>query len=140
MVNSPGCPGRDGCAARGWMRAFSTPRVGAAVLAACLLSISPIRAREFASEAGISAGYSAATNLAFALAILIGAALLARRLFVAHAAFKKEIELRKAQLDTAIDHMSQGLVMFDSQARVVVANNRYIEMYGLSAAVVQPGL
>lgn len=122
------------------MRALSTSRAGAAVLAAWLLSILPIRAQDFDSEAAISATYSAATNLALALAVLIGAILVARRALDARAAFKKEIELRRAQLDIAIDHMSQGLVMFDSEARVAVANNCYIEMYGLSAAVVKPGL
>ena len=35
--------------------------------------------------------------------------------------------------------MSQGLVMFDSQERVVVCNDFYIDMYGLSRDVVKPG-
>jgi PAS domain-containing protein len=34
-------------------------------------------------------------------------------------------------LDTALNNMSQGLCMFDAQARLVVCNRRYIEMYGL---------
>jgi len=35
--------------------------------------------------------------------------------------------------------MSQGLCMFDAQARIVVCNSRYIEMYKLSPQVVRPG-
>jgi diguanylate cyclase (GGDEF)-like protein len=35
--------------------------------------------------------------------------------------------------------MSQGLVMFDSEERVVVCNDFYIDMYGLSRDVVKPG-
>jgi PAS domain-containing protein len=35
--------------------------------------------------------------------------------------------------------MVQGLVMFDPSARVVVCNERYIEMYNLSPDVVKPG-
>jgi diguanylate cyclase (GGDEF)-like protein len=35
--------------------------------------------------------------------------------------------------------MSQGLVMFDSSGRLVVCNQRYLEMYGLSAEIVRPG-
>jgi len=35
--------------------------------------------------------------------------------------------------------MSQGLVMFDHQARMVVCNKPYIEMYRLSPDVVKPG-
>src|SRR5215471_10268944 len=43
------------------------------------------------------------------------------------------------RLDTAVNNMSQGLVMFDSGARLAVCNRRYLEMYGLSAAIVRPG-
>jgi diguanylate cyclase (GGDEF)-like protein/PAS domain S-box-containing protein len=46
---------------------------------------------------------------------------------------------QKLQTDTAINNMSQGLLMFDSQARLVLCNERYIEMYDLSADVVKPG-
>ena len=35
--------------------------------------------------------------------------------------------------------MTQGLLMFDQDERLIVCNRRYIEMYGLSAAVVKPG-
>ena len=40
---------------------------------------------------------------------------------------------------TAINNMTQGLVMFDADERVVLCNQRYIEMYGLSPEVVKPG-
>ncbi len=43
------------------------------------------------------------------------------------------------RLDTAINNMSQGLVLFDAQERLVVCNNLYIEMYGLSREIVKPG-
>ena len=42
-------------------------------------------------------------------------------------------------LDTALNNMSQGLCMFDAQARLVICNGRYIDMYGLSAEVAKPG-
>jgi diguanylate cyclase (GGDEF)-like protein len=42
-------------------------------------------------------------------------------------------------LDTVVNNMSQGVLMFDSQARLVFCNQRYIEMYGLSSEVVTPG-
>jgi diguanylate cyclase (GGDEF)-like protein/PAS domain S-box-containing protein len=48
--------------------------------------------------------------------------------------------LQKQRLDTAINNMSQGLLLYDSSERLVVCNQRYISMYGLSAEVVQPGL
>jgi methyl-accepting chemotaxis protein len=43
------------------------------------------------------------------------------------------------RLLNAIDNMSQGLCMFDAQARIVMHNRRYIEMYKLSPQVVKPG-
>jgi diguanylate cyclase (GGDEF)-like protein/PAS domain S-box-containing protein len=46
---------------------------------------------------------------------------------------------QKRLTDSAINNMSQGLLMFDSQARLVLCNRRYLEMYGLSDAVVKPG-
>jgi diguanylate cyclase (GGDEF)-like protein len=42
-------------------------------------------------------------------------------------------------LDTVINNMSQGVLMFDAQARLVFCNQRYIDMYGLSPDMVRPG-
>jgi diguanylate cyclase (GGDEF)-like protein len=39
----------------------------------------------------------------------------------------------------AINNMSQGLLLFDSSERIVICNQRYIDMYGLSSGVVKPG-
>ena len=36
-------------------------------------------------------------------------------------------------------YMTQGVVLFDAHERVLVVNDRYVEMYGLSPAVVKPG-
>ena len=38
-----------------------------------------------------------------------------------------------------LNNMSQGVLMFDAEARLTFCNQRYTEMYGLSADVVQPG-
>ena len=46
---------------------------------------------------------------------------------------------RKQELDAAVDHMPQGLVMYDRSARLVVCNKRYAEMYGLPPDVTTPG-
>jgi PAS domain S-box-containing protein len=42
-------------------------------------------------------------------------------------------------LDTVLNNMSQGVLMFDPETRMVFCNQRYIEMYGLSPEVVKPG-
>jgi diguanylate cyclase (GGDEF)-like protein len=47
--------------------------------------------------------------------------------------------LEKQRLDIALDNMTQGLLMFDASERLVVCNQRYIEIYGLSPDVVKPG-
>ena len=38
-----------------------------------------------------------------------------------------------------LNNMTQGVVLFDAHERVLVVNDRYVEMYGLSPAVVKPG-
>ena len=51
----------------------------------------------------------------------------------------RELQRANATIDAALNNMSQGLVMFDSSARLVVCNQRYLEMYGLSPELVKPG-
>jgi len=42
-------------------------------------------------------------------------------------------------LTAAVNHMSQGLCMFDVSGRIVVCNQQYLRMYNLSPEVVKPG-
>jgi methyl-accepting chemotaxis protein len=42
-------------------------------------------------------------------------------------------------LSLALNNMSQGVVMFDQSGRLVVCNDGYLRMYGLSPDVVKPG-
>lgn len=51
----------------------------------------------------------------------------------------KSLHQHIQRLELALNNMSQGLLMFDSEARIVVVNKRYIEMYRLSPEVVKPG-
>jgi methyl-accepting chemotaxis protein len=46
---------------------------------------------------------------------------------------------RVRQLRAALNNMTQGLCMFDSAARLVLCNDRYIEMYGLRPELSAPG-
>ena len=52
-----------------------------------------------------------------------------------------EVMLRgqKLQLDAAVDNMTQGLIMFDTDERVVLMNQRYLDLYGLSPDIVKAG-
>ena len=38
-----------------------------------------------------------------------------------------------------LNNMTQGVVLFDAHEQVLVVNDRYVEMYGLSPSVVKPG-
>jgi diguanylate cyclase (GGDEF)-like protein len=42
-------------------------------------------------------------------------------------------------LHTVLDNMSQGVLLFDADARLVFCNRRYIEMYGLTSDLAKPG-
>jgi methyl-accepting chemotaxis protein len=42
-------------------------------------------------------------------------------------------------LTTALSNMSQGLCLFDGSTRIVLCNDRYIDMYNLSRQIVKPG-
>ena len=52
---------------------------------------------------------------------------------------RQRLGLQKQQLDTALNNMTQGLVLYDASARIILCNQRYIDMYGLSTDIVKPG-
>jgi len=65
--------------------------------------------------------------------------LVVRKLSQQHQASRRRLTLEKQRLDTAVNNMTQGLLLFDSSQRLVICNQRYLDMYGLSAEVVKPG-
>jgi diguanylate cyclase (GGDEF)-like protein len=75
----------------------------------------------------------------FVLVITVMLFLVVRKLSHQHRLSEQRLRLEKQRLDTAVNNMTQGLLLFDSSRRLVVCNHRYIEMYGLSAEVVRPG-
>jgi diguanylate cyclase (GGDEF)-like protein/PAS domain S-box-containing protein len=52
---------------------------------------------------------------------------------------EKDLHAQNVLFDAAINNMTQGLNMFDSAGRLLLTNQRYLEMYGLSPEVVKPG-
>jgi diguanylate cyclase (GGDEF)-like protein/PAS domain S-box-containing protein len=52
---------------------------------------------------------------------------------------QRQHRLEKQRLDTAVNNIPQGLVVYDETAHVTVCNRRYIEMFGLSPEVIGPG-
>jgi diguanylate cyclase (GGDEF)-like protein len=50
-----------------------------------------------------------------------------------------ELQAQNLRFDAAVNNMSQALLMFDAEQRLVICNDRYIRMYGLSPEIVKPG-
>ncbi len=56
------------------------------------------------------------------------------------AALGDELRARNLHFDTALNNMVQGLCMFDADQRMIVHNDRYMEMYNFSPEHVKPGM
>jgi diguanylate cyclase (GGDEF)-like protein len=52
---------------------------------------------------------------------------------------QQELQEQKLRLDSAINHMGEGLCMFDAERRLVVCNARYAEMYRLPPELLRAG-
>ncbi|MET4258355.1 diguanylate cyclase (GGDEF)-like protein [Bradyrhizobium sp. S3.12.5] len=80
-------------------------------------------------------------SVACASALAIAGVLIAivRKLVEQHRMSRERLTLEKQRLDRAVNNMTQGLLLFDASQKLVVCNQRYIEMYGLSAEIVKPG-
>ena len=55
------------------------------------------------------------------------------------AAQNRRLRRQKLRLIAALDHMSQGLCMYDGAERLLLFNKRYMEIYGFPPEVVKPG-
>ncbi|TPQ33610.1 diguanylate cyclase [Bradyrhizobium guangdongense] len=80
-------------------------------------------------------------SVAVACALVIAGLLtsVVRKLLQQHRASRDRLTLEKQRLDRAVNNMTQGLLLFDASQRLIVCNQRYLDMYGLSADVVKPG-
>jgi len=116
-------------------------RLAAAVLltlAIVSLHFTAMGAVELIPDPARAVAQFALSPAALALAVA-NAALLILGLGLASAFSDSRLRERDRQFGTAVNNMSQGVVMFDTAERMVVCNNRYVEMYGLSPDVVKPG-
>jgi diguanylate cyclase (GGDEF)-like protein/PAS domain S-box-containing protein len=50
-----------------------------------------------------------------------------------------QVKAQNLRFEAAVNNMSQALLMFDGDRKLVVSNDRYCRMYGLSRDVVKPG-
>ena len=67
------------------------------------------------------------------LSVIVG--LLLRR----HRLSDQRLAAERRQLSVAVNNIPQGLVLYDSSARIIICNQPYIEMFGLSPEVAKPG-
>ena len=86
------------------------------------------------------AGVFAASAGLFLLVVALVFGLIIRKLFQKHVASEEELLVEKQKLEVAVGNMTQGLVLLDRAAKVVVCNDRYLSMYGLSPDKVKPGV
>jgi len=73
--------------------------------------------------------------LAFAAVLAVIAGLLVRHDRLAD----QRLAAERAQLSIAVNNIPQGLVLYDSSARIIICNQPYIDMFGLSPDVAKPG-
>jgi diguanylate cyclase (GGDEF)-like protein/PAS domain S-box-containing protein len=52
---------------------------------------------------------------------------------------EEQLRQQNLRLDAALGNMAQGLAMFDAEQRLVIANEQYAQMYGLTPDQVRPG-
>jgi len=115
------------------------------LVSARVLSEFPLSIIATTTVATVLADWRAQTRLlvvAAGLAALVVALtlfLIVRQLSKQHQNSERRLALEKERLDTAINNMTQGLLLYDSDARIVLCNQRYLEMYDLSPDVVKPG-
>ncbi|MFB9268155.1 EAL domain-containing protein [Bradyrhizobium erythrophlei] len=89
--------------------------------------------------------WRAQTKLQFFAAVLavvivvVTIFLIVRQLRRQHAAAQRRLSEKSQHLDTAINNMTQGLLLFDASARLVICNQQYIDMFSISPDVAKPG-
>ena len=74
-----------------------------------------------------------------ALSIVAFVLLIVRNMMLGIRRSRHRLHEQKLQLDTALNNMSQGLLMCDPQDRVVLSNKRYMELYGVPEDMVARG-
>ena len=109
-----------------YLRLRSSPCISQ-VWAAMLVVADPTRVNGATSVSSTSFALVIAGIAAIILGVCLVAALSDRQ-------SKRKLRRQKILLDTALENMSQGLCMFDADGRIMLFNERYAKMMGLSAA------
>ncbi len=73
------------------------------------------------------------------LAAVAGLAVVAGLLLRRHRQTSQRVGAERRQLSIAVNNIPQGLILYDSSARVIICNQPYLDMFGLSPDVAKPG-
>ena len=107
-----------------------------------LVAVRPLRYYPLVVNVGVAEAAALATWRSQATILGIGTGLVL--LFVAfliRAQYKQfnRLATLAATIDAALQNLVQGVTMFDANTRLIVCNQRYLDMYGLSRDIVKPG-
>ena len=73
------------------------------------------------------------------LAVASSLALVVFQLLRQHRMSDRRLAAERRQLSIAVNNIPQGLVLYDASARVIVCNQPYRDMFGLSPDIARPG-
>jgi diguanylate cyclase (GGDEF)-like protein len=110
---------------------------GSRLVADRAVGLFPLTVRVAISETSALAGWKSRA-LFIALGTVLVLAFLIFVLFVLHRQ-SQELTETNARMDLAFNNMSQGLCFFDGKQRLIVCNERYLDLYGVSPNRVRPG-
>ena len=101
-------------------------------LALCAVLIAATIAADIATSAW---GVRERILLAMVAVLSVVAGLLLRR----HRLSDQRLAAERRQLSVAVNNIPQGLILYDASARIIICNQPYIEMFGLSPDVARQG-
>ncbi|MGY4380828.1 diguanylate cyclase (GGDEF)-like protein/PAS domain S-box-containing protein [Bradyrhizobium sp. i1.3.6] len=84
-------------------------------------------------------GFMVTTATLSAIVIALILFLIIRQISRQNREAQERIEAERLRLDTALNNMSQGLILYDAAGFIVTCNRRYSEMFGLSDDIIKPG-
>ncbi|WP_262049249.1 EAL domain-containing protein [Bradyrhizobium sp. Bra78] len=84
-------------------------------------------------------GFMITTATLSAAAIALILFLIIRQINRQNREAQRRLEAERQRLDTALNNMSQGLILYDADGYIVTCNRRYADMFGLSHDVIKPG-
>ena len=107
-----------------------------------LVAVRPLRDYPLVVNVGVAQAAALAAWRTQAIILGIGTGLVMLCVaFLIRAQYKQynRLATSAATVDAALNNIVQGVMMFDANARLIVCNQRYLDMYGLSRDIVKPG-